>query len=60
MKAFLVGTSGAVLVLIVVGVIYLAWDTRLKAVRGDAAATFIESQIKAQQSSAPKPAEPAK
>lgn len=48
-KAFLVGTCGAVLVLIVVGVIYLAFDTHRMAKRGDAAAGFIEQQIRAAQ-----------
>lgn len=53
-KAFLVGVIGAVLVLAIAGLCYLAYDTRQKAVRGDAAATFIEQQIKTQQAATPQ------
>lgn len=53
MKAFLVGVGGAVMVLIVASVIYLAYDTHRMAVRGDAAAAFIEQQIKSQQAAQP-------
>lgn len=49
MKAFLFGVSGAVLVLIVASVVYLAYDTHRMAKRGDAAAAFIEAQIQASQ-----------
>lgn len=48
-KAFLVGTCGAVAVLIVAGVIYLVYDTHRMAQRGDAAANFIEQQLRSAQ-----------
>lgn len=54
-KAFVLGILGAALVLAIAWLGYLAYDTRQKAVRGDAAATFIEQQIKSQQAqTAPK------
>ena len=44
-KAFVIGVGGAVAVLIVAAVVYLAIDTHRMAKRGDAAASFIEQQL---------------
>lgn len=58
MRAFLIGSGGAVLVLVIVSLVYLAWDTHRMAVRGDAAASFIERQLQAAQEAAQRPAAP--
>lgn len=55
MKAFVIGVCGAVLVLIVAGVFYVAYDTHRMAKRGDAAAAFIEAQLQKAQQAQPAP-----
>ncbi len=52
-------SSGVVLVAVVAWLAYLAYDTRQKALRGDAAATFIEQANRPQQAAAPAAAVPA-
>ena len=52
MKAFFVGVIGAIVVLLIAGLIYVAFDTHRMAVRGDAAATFIEQELRKAQSPA--------
>lgn len=47
-KPILLGVCGALATLAVTALVYLAYDTRIKALRGDAAATFLEQQIQKQ------------
>lgn len=53
-KAFVIGISGAMAALAVAALVYLAWDTHRMALRGDAAATFIEQQLIRQAQQQPK------
>lgn len=46
--------AGVLLVIIVTGLCWLAYDTRQKALRGDAAAAFIE-RVNAPKAQAPQP-----
>lgn len=56
LKPFLIGIAGAVLVGAIVAVSYLVYDTHRMAKRGDAAAAFIEQQLRNAQAQQQAPA----